>query len=487
MRKNSRVCIPRTRIVTRALFLAGFLAALGWAQSNSESNRRNLTRPPEFESDTLKHAEISRATPSLKKIRKRGLEVFATPFTAAIGYGDGPPKLFDPGYPTLPGRRPTLQDNGMFLRVNGLDSQTCLECHSVQSSLTVPFTFGVGGVGFASSNVLFQPTVIDVADSRFNGFAAFNGRFINPPFLFGSGGVELLAKEMTAELQALKRRALTEQGPVQLIAKGVYFGYVQTQGEALDTSNVHGVDEDLVVRPFGRKGEFATVREFDIEAMQFHFGMQPVEVVGRSIDDDADGISDEVSEGDLSALSIFVTHLERPVTARLRSDERAGEARFQALGCAGCHIPVLHTSSPILTYSFPEVASDPSANVYYQADLQSQRPGFDPSPQGGIKVPLFSDLKRHDMGPGLAESFGASLDRWFITARLWGVADTAPYLHDGRAHTLEEAIMLHGGEAQAVRDAYSEQPEEAKRELIAYLMTLRTPAEPASDLVGQEE
>jgi CxxC motif-containing protein (DUF1111 family) len=87
----------------------------------------------------------------------------------------------------------------------------------------------------------------------------------------------------------------------------------------------------------------------------------------------------------------------------------------------------------------------------------------------------------------LAESFGASLDRWFITARLWGVADTAPYLHDGRAHTLEEAIMLHGGEAQAVRDAYSEQPEEAKRELIAYLMTLRTPAEPASDLVSQKE
>ena len=68
-------------------------------------------------------------------------------------------------------------------------------------------------------------------------------------------------------------------------------------------------------------------------------------------------------------------------------------------------------------------------------------------PDGGLRVELFSDLKRHDMGPELAESFGSDLDARFITARLWGVADTAPYLHDGRAHTLRDAIMMNGGEA----------------------------------------
>ncbi len=465
-----------------AAFFGLVLTELSWAQHGP-----NRTRPLEFESDTLKQSTFAGRPAPLGDIRERGLEVFATPFTARIGYGDGPAKLFDPFYPTSPGRRPTLQNNGKYLRVNGLDAQTCVECHSVQSNLTVPFTFGVGGVGGSNANALFMSTAIDVADSQRNGFAAFSGRFINPPFLFGSGGVELLAKEMTGELQALKRLAMTQSGPVALVAKGIHFGAIRYQGGTFDTSAVTGVDADLVVRPFGRKGEFATVRAFDIEAMQFHFGMQPVEVVGRSVDEDADGVVDEISEGDLSALSIFVTHLERPRRAGSNAASRKGEARFQSLGCAGCHTPALHTKSPILSYSSPEVETDPSANVYYSADLRNSPPGFDSSPLGGIEVPLFSDLKRHDMGPELAESFGSDLDHWFITARLWGVADTAPYLHDGRAHTLEEAILLHGGEAQAIRDAFAALPEKARGELVSFLMTLRTPLQPAGDLINAKD
>ena len=55
------------------------------------------------------------------------------------------------------------------------------------------------------------------------------------------------------------------------------------------------------------------------------------------------------------------------------------------------------------------------------------------------------------MGDGLKEDFESAeiSNREFITARLWGVADTAPYLHDGRATTLFQAINAHGGEAQA--------------------------------------
>ena len=81
-------------------------------------------------------------------LRKRGLEVFGTPFTAAVGYGDGPVK-FDK---TSPGGRPTLQNNGKYLRVNGLDAQTCMECHSVVSNLTIPFTAGIGGDLYADAN-----------------------------------------------------------------------------------------------------------------------------------------------------------------------------------------------------------------------------------------------------------------------------------------------------------------------------------------------
>ena len=91
-------------------------------------------------------------------------------------------------------------------------------------------------------------------------------------------------------------------------------------------------------------------------------------------------------------------------------------------------------------------------------------------------VPLFADLKRHDMGPELAESFGEELAAQFTTARLWGVADTAPYLHDGRALTLTEAITLHGGEAQAARDAFVDTLDAQEKEtLLTFLRSLRAP------------
>ena len=145
---------------------------------------------------------------------------------------------------------------------------------------------------------------------------------------------------------------------------------------------------------------------------------------------------------------------------------------------------MLHTQSRTLTYSLPEVETDPTANVYYSVNLGKRPPGFKASRQGGVVVPLYSDLKRHDMGPGLAESFGSPLDSQFITARLWGVADTAPYLHDGRAHTLEEAILMHGGEAKPARDAFAALPDRGKEQVIGFLLTLRTPRDPASDILG---
>jgi CxxC motif-containing protein (DUF1111 family) len=100
---------------------------------------------------------------------------------------------------------------------------------------------------------------------------------------------------------------------------------------------------------------------------------------------------------------------------------------------------------------------------------------------------MFSDLKRHDMGDELAEEFhGASprQNREFITAKLWGVADTAPYLHDGRALTLNEAILLHGGEATAARDAYLGLDDRKKNQVLRFLRTLRNPVSPNADVLN---
>ena len=98
---------------------------------------------------------------------------------------------------------------------------------------------------------------------------------------------------------------------------------------------------------------------------------------------------------------------------------------------------------------------------------------------------MFSDLKRHAMGPRLAETFehGEIANDEFITARLWGIADTAPYLHDGRATTLYDAIELHGGEAQAVRDAFVALGEKSRENLLTFLDKLRTPIAPNQELL----
>ena len=83
------------------------------------------------------------------------------------------------------------------------------------------------------------------------------------------------------------------------------------------------------------------------------------------------------------------------------------------------------------------------------------------------------------MGDALAEDFHgatAQQNRQFITAKLWGVADTAPYLHDGRALTLNASIVLHGGEAADARSAYQALTIEHKNQILAFLKTLRNPA-----------
>jgi CxxC motif-containing protein (DUF1111 family) len=94
--------------------------------------------------------------------------------------------------------------------------------------------------------------------------------------------------------------------------------------------------------------------------------------------------------------------------------------------------------------------------------------------QGGAYVDLFGDLKRHDMGGKLAESIdevgtGASV---FLTRNLWGVGSTGPYLHDGRATTLTEAILEHGGEAAASRQAFVGRSRADQAALIAFLDNL---------------
>ena len=119
-----------------------------------------------------------------------------------------------------------------------------------------------------------------------------------------------------------------------------------------------------------------------------------------------------------------------------------------------------------------------------QVDLVAA--GYEPVPgEDGVFVPLFADLKRHDMGDGLKEDFAMAeiSNREFTTARLWGVADTAPYLHDGRATTLAQAILAHGGAGRASRDAFDGLLPSEQRRLVVFFQKMRTPIRPNEELL----
>ena len=136
---------------------------------------------------------------------------------------------------------------------------------------------------------------------------------------------------------------------------------------------------------------------------------------------------------------------------------------------------------------FLELEEEPYENIYAYINLIEV--GFPPTPIEGVYVPMFADLKRHNMGKLLAETLDegtepSKLNPFFTTARLWGIADTAPYLHDGRATTLYQAIWYHGGDALDARTKFIEELNVSQQKyLLKFLRHLRTPEKPNEDLL----
>ncbi len=356
----------------------------------------------------------------------------------------------------------------------GLDTFSCAGCHSVG---------GPDGAGGLTQNALLEG----------DGDRAGTAIERNAPALLGLGFVQLLGLEMSEELQRQRRSVIEEarvtgraaSGP--LVAKGIDFGMVRAQpGGAVDTSAVQGVASDLVVRPFGWKGTESHLRRFVEDAARVHFGIQSTVLAERNrtspdphrlgaaslwFDPDGDGKSREIEEGTLTATAVYLSMLESPVilppnAPGLRQRWAQGSTLFDGVHCGSCHTRELPLRGSELREA-PDTTDGPGVLVDLYADGEKPKPG--------VQVRLFSDLKRHDMGPGLADSRVGSdgVPRAvFLTRPLWGLAESAPYLHDGRATTIPEAILAHGGEAQASRDAFSALPAEAQADLHVFLLSL---------------
>lgn len=216
---------------------------------------------------------------------------------------------------------------------------------------------------------------------------------------------------------------------------------------------------------FGWKLEFATLNDFVKAACANELGLsnpgrpQAVPLGKPGYQPEAEGT--DLTDEQCVMMTDFIRDLPAPTQviptdSGIRSQVEAGHALFAKIGCADCHSEKL----------------GPIAGIY-------------------------SDMLLHDMGVELESStgyYGSIIpqptirnDKFVVseqptpaewrTAPLWGVADSGPYLHDGRAATLEEAIVLHGGEASDVAARFKEMSVTDREAIVAFLNTLRAPAQ----------
>lgn len=419
-----------------------------------------------------------------KPIRDYGESLFIARFTREEGAGR--PKATQAIIPT---KRKRVSEF-TFSRTAGLDAAACAGCHNEPK---------VGGSGDFTANVFvsegFVNADFDSLDPQFS-----NER--NTNHLFGAGLIELLAREMTSDLHALRTQALQQarstKQPVkaELLTKGVSYGFITAQPDGVvDLSTLQGIDTDLIIRPFSQKGVFASLRQFTINAMNQHHGMQATERFGSrwtgEDDFDEDSIKNEMSPADISALVAWQASLppptqQQPVDLKWQQAASEGEKLFHKIQCTSCHISAL----PLRSLSFTDPGLWDTAGTLRQGEQMGVKTSYDFALQDWAKdlkrneknefmIPLFGDLKRHVIADAQVASLGNELlsQRFverdqFMTAELWGIASTAPYGHRGDQLTLNEIIRAHGGEGRVARDAYIALSETERSSVIAYLKTL---------------
>jgi CxxC motif-containing protein (DUF1111 family) len=210
----------------------------------------------------------------------------------------------------------------------------------------------------------------------------------------------------------------------------------------LDGDGVRGRARELVVDGrvelgrFGWKAQVPNLSDFARDALGGELGLTTRDDGrGFALAADGDATADpEVPDDDVEDLAFFVRLLGPPSRAgSLAPEVLAGELLFERIGCARCHVPEL--------------------------------PGVDGP------VPLYSDLLLHEVWP---ETFRGMVDGdagagVYRTPPLWGVRTSAPYLHDGRAATLRDAILLHDGEALNARKAFERLSATDRAALVAFL------------------
>jgi hypothetical protein len=420
--------------------------------------------------------------------------------------------LSDPSHPLVGARA--------WNRISGPEANSCYGCHNM------PYGIPGGGGDFVTSVFVlaqrFDFATLDPTDSLpGKGAVDEEGKPVTlqnigdlraTTGLFGAGYLEMLARQMTAELQAI-RDSLQLGQTKPLIAKGVSFGQLTRRKDgSWDTSKVEGLPRasivaptpvdrpSLILRPWHQASNVVSLREFSNTAFNQHHGMQSSERFGLNSDPDGDGFKNELTRADITAVTLFQAAMAVPgqVIPNDPEIEQAvlnGEKVFAKIGCSSCHIPRLPLDNKGWIYTEPN-PYNPSTNLRLgttkiikmdlnSTDLPLPRLAPDPQHPDVVWVPAFTDFKLHDIcdpnDPG--EPLDQNQTPWtkkfrqgnrrFLTKRLWGAANEPPFFHHGLFTTLRRAVSAHSGEALESRKQIEHLDEYDKDSLIEFLKSLQ--------------
>ena len=454
--------------------------------------------PPELATEepvvaqSIEHQDIVDGTLRFDDVIEHGRLLFTAKFNTCDGRGRpettgggekrAVPAFSEEGEPLTPGQVAKL-------RTSSPDSDSCAGCHNDPEP---------GGAGDFVANVFVLAQVLDPVTLSVSA-ARSNSR--NTLGMHGSGAIEMLAREMTMELQ--EQVEGLPDGIHTLSTKGVGFEVTVSGGEVIEAD---GIDHDLVVRPFHQAGKVVSLREFSTNAMNHHFGMQAEERFDlnptKGPDFDNDGVAHELTIGDQTAVSLWQAQLSVPVQVRPQDRAKramvdAGERHFRDIGCAGCHVPEMRLSSRYFVEPNPfnppgtcAGAAEGCAEVAFDMTLYGDLPRLEKGPNGTAIVRAYTDLKRHNLcdepGPGAIRWFcneqlaqgrpdqdGRPGTEFFLTRKLWDVGNTAPYGHRGDLSTITEAILVHGGEGRASRDAFAGLAVDEQKAVVQFLKSLQ--------------
>jgi cytochrome c peroxidase len=418
-----------------------------------------------------------------------------------------------------------------FNRISAPDANSCAGCHNAPYGIAggggdfVTNVFLLGqrfdAISFDSKDALPMRGAVDETGQVTTLDTAANLRATTG--MFGAGYIEMLARQMTEELQ--HERSTVKLGQtVELVAKGIHFGSLTLTKEGLyDTSKVKGLPRPsilsggshdpptLVIRPWHQASNVVSIREFTNTAFNQHHGIQSEERFGLDADPDGDGFTNELTRADVTAVSVWQAALPVPgrVIPRDPEIERAvlvGERRFEEIGCANCHVPRLPLQNKGWIYSEPN-PFNVSGNLRtgetrdLLVDLSSNKlpaPRLVPDESGVVWVEAYTDLKLHDIcGPGESEHLDMNQSFWskaftqgncrFLTKRLWGAANEPPFFHHGLFTTLRQSVLAHSGEALDSRQKFQAMPQRDQDSLIEFLKTLQVLPPGVKDRIVDED